>query len=247
MSDLWGRYTKSLEKYIDNSTVKDLNYATHVSLKYKYIYIETPKVACSTVKMTLQRLELEDPDFTRDDFEDLHRREYSPLLKLQQLPDFEKYFTRDDFYTFCFVREPYRRLLSCYLDKICQPTNFKKMVLKSMGLDGSDVHHNISFSEFISVVESQRPAEMDYHWRPQYYLTCQKNITYDYVGRLENFAADFFEVGKKISPNFNQYYIPEIRHKTNANTLLHQYYNEDLYARTYKIYEIDFMNFGYNK
>ena len=80
-----------------------------------------------------------------------------------------------------------------------------------------------------------------------YISYCQKNITYDYVGRLENFSADFFEVGEKISSNFNQYYIPEIRHKTNANTLLHQYYNEDLYARTYKIYEVDFINFGYEK
>lgn len=247
MSDLWGQYTKSLEKYIDNSTVKDLSYATHVSLKYKYIYVETPKVACSTVKMTLQRLELEDPFFTRDDFEDLHRREYSPLLKLQQIPDFSSYFTRSDFYKFCFVREPYQRLLSCYLDKICRPTNFKKMVLKAMGLDEADINRNISFDEFVEVVENQSPVEMDYHWRPQYYLTCQKNIKYDYIGRLELFSSDFFNIGREISPNFEQYYIPEVRHKTDASTLVSVYYNNELYEKVYEIYEIDFVNFGYEK
>lgn len=65
MSNLWGSYVEKLQKFTQaNTTTKDLSYAVHVSLKHKYIFVETPKVACSTVKMTLQRLELDDPNFT---------------------------------------------------------------------------------------------------------------------------------------------------------------------------------------
>ena len=73
MSDLWGAFAKKLEPYIlGNTSAKDLNYGVHISLKHKYIFVETPKVACSTIKMTLHRMELEDPEFVREDFEAIH-------------------------------------------------------------------------------------------------------------------------------------------------------------------------------
>lgn len=248
MADLWGEHVKSLEQFTeDKSTTKDLNYAVHVSMKHKYIFVETPKVACSTIKLTLQCLELEDPSFGREDFEDLHRRDYSPLLKLQQIPNFESYFEREDFYTFCFVRNPYARLLSCYLDKINKPTNFKKMVLKSMDLDENDINHPISFEEFVCVVEQQTPLEMDYHWRPQAYLVCLNTINYNLIGRLETFVDDFSKVGGQLSPDFNKYYAPEVRHQTDATKVLKKYYNDDLFARVYEVYKVDFINFSYNR
>ncbi|MCK5902135.1 MAG: sulfotransferase family 2 domain-containing protein [Cocleimonas sp.] len=247
MSDLWGAYITSLEKYVNNTSTEDLNYAAHVSLKHKYIYIETPKVACSTVKITLQRLELDDPLFARDDFEDLHNRDYSPLLKLYQLPSVESYLTRDDFIKFCFVREPYSRFLSCYLDKILSPTVFRGAILGAMGEDEEDDQRNISFSEFIEVVESQSPLEMNYHWRAQWYLTCQETIKYHYIGRLESFSEDFLEIGKKLSVDFPKYRTSEKRHKTSAKRLMSDFYNKALYQKVYDIYKIDFLNFGYEK
>ena len=248
MSDLWGSFAKKLENYTGSETsTKDLNYGVHVSLKHKYVFVETPKVACSTIKISLQRMELEDPEFTREDFEDLHRRDYSPLLRLQQLPNFESYLKREDFFTFCFVRNPYDRLLSCYLDKICHSTNFKKKVLQSMGVGEANIDHPVSFEEFVTVVENQKPIEMDYHWRPQTYLTCQNTIDYDFTGRLETFADDFQAIGKKLSPKFDEYYVPEFRHQTDAHNLLEKYYNDKLYARVFDIYKIDFETFSYDK
>jgi len=248
MSDLWDSFTEKLMPYtLGDTSAKDLNYAVHVSLKHKYIFVETPKVACSTIKLTLQRMELEDPEFIREDFEDLHRRDYSPLLRLQQLPNFESYMQREDFFTFCFVRNPYTRLLSCYLDKIIHPTNFKKKVMQSMGLDESNLGHPISFEEFVTLIETQRPIEMDYHWRPQTYLSCKHIVDYNYVGRLETFADDFQSIGKQLSSNFEKYYAPEFRHQTDARNLLAKYYTDDLYARVFEIYKIDFMTFEYDQ
>jgi len=164
---------------------------------------------------------------------------------LQQLPEFEKNLEGNDFLKFCFVRNPYARFLSCYLDKIINPTNFRKIVLKKMGLDENNLDYNISFDEFISVVEQQNPLEMDYHWRPQTLLTCQNKINYDFIGRMETFSEDFDKIGNKLSPQFDKYYTSEVRHRTDANKQQEQYYTNDLYARVYSIYKDDFDQFSY--
>ena len=44
---------------LNNATI---NYSINVSLQHKHIYVETPKVACSSIKTTLQKLELNQPD-----------------------------------------------------------------------------------------------------------------------------------------------------------------------------------------
>jgi dermatan 4-sulfotransferase 1 len=250
MSNLWDEYFDRLEQFTNGKTTpKDFNYAVHVSLKYKYIFVETPKVACSTIKMTLQGMELEESNFKREESYALHAREFSPLLALQHIPNFERFFDKKDFFLFCFVRNPYSRLLSCYLDKIEKPKDnfsFKKNILKSMGLDENKIEYQISFEDFVLAVERQDSLEMDYHWRQQTYLTCQDVIKYNYIGRLEMFSDDFFSIGKSLSPAFSNYYKVAIRHKSGANDLMKKYYSDDLYERVYKIYEMDFINFSYS-
>lgn len=251
MSDLWGDHFYQLEQFTQGKNkLEDFNYSVHVSLKYKYIFVENPKVACSTIKKTLQGMELEVSNFERDETEDLHNREFSPLLTLQQIPDFKNFFLKDDFFIFCFVRNPYTRLLSCFLDKIKNPIGdsvYKRIVLKSMGRDENNTTYDISFEEFISVVEAQAPLDMDYHWRQQAYITCQESIEYDYIGHLESFTDDFFSIGGRLSSDFGQYYNLAIQHKSGANDLMAQYYTDELYERVYEIYEVDFVTFSYNQ
>lgn len=250
MADIWADFFNKLEVITQGNTdAESLNYATHLSLRYQYIFVETPKVACSSIKMALQRLELEMPDFERKNFEDLHVREFSPLLQLTQLPNFEQHLKGSDFLKFCFVRNPYTRLLSCYLDKIINPSipKEKESLMKFMGLNADDIAYPISFSDFVDQIEKQSLLEMDYHWRPQTYLTCQSTIKYDFIGKLEKFENDFNEVGKKISPEIGKYYSPEVRHQTDANNMLKKYYDKDLFSRVYDIYKVDFDNFSYNK
>jgi len=169
MTDLWSMFFTRLDAFTGvNTKLEDFHYAVHVSLMHKYIFVENPKVACSTIKKTLQGLELNDSEYSRDESQGLHMRDFSPLLSLRQLSDFEVYFERDDFVVFCFVRNPYARLLSGYLDKIQGPRHsleFKAGVLKTLGYDEIDLDQHVTFEEFISVIEKQTPFEMDYHWR----------------------------------------------------------------------------------
>ncbi|MBD0335929.1 MAG: sulfotransferase family 2 domain-containing protein [Cyanobacteria bacterium Co-bin13] len=108
------------------------NLSIHISLKHRYLYVDTPKVGCSTIKLTLQRLELEDEQFARDDFEDIHLRKFSPLLMPIQVGPLDAFLSRSDIFKFCFVRNPYTRVLSCYLDKIAAPHPIKAQILRQL-------------------------------------------------------------------------------------------------------------------
>ena len=107
-------------------------YAINISLKYKYLFFETPKVACSTIKATLIQAELED-NVNFSDLDKLHIRKHSPLISINQIGNPLTFINRKDIFKFCFVRHPFSRILSVYLEKIKNNKNIriKKQVLLS--------------------------------------------------------------------------------------------------------------------
>ena len=239
------KYIEEIEKYLGQVSRPQFEYAINISLKHKYIYVETPKVGCSTIKDTLQRMELDYAELIRDDFEDIHVRQLSPLLTPSQTCGFDRLLNNPDYFTFCFVRDPYTRLLSAYLDKIKKATPQKSEILSCLGQDPSDTFIDITFKQFIDVVSEQNPREMNPHWRPQYYQTFQTKIDYDFIGRMENFTSDCDTVFKKIRKDYKTFYRPEQRHATNSNELLRQYYDSKLKSIVYETFKIDFEYFGY--
>ncbi len=246
MANLLDEYCSKASKYAFNTTLEDVNYAIYISLKNKYVYVETAKVACSTIKLTLQRLEIEDKTFSRERFDDVHNRVYSPLLRPQQVPNFETMLTEDDYFRFCFVRNPYTRILSAYLDKIKGNSRKEKsFILSQLGLNQRNLNVDISFERFISALEEQPISVMNNHWRHQYYSTFQRNIQYHFVGRFEEFSKDFSYVMHRLGAT--DFYKTESRHATNSSSSFLKYYNDDLMERVYRLYKIDFDTFSYSK
>lgn len=240
-------YKKEISKYLQNVSYNNFEYAINISLKHKYIYVETPKVGCSTIKDTLQRMELDYPELVRDDFEDIHVREYSPLLSPAQTCGFDRLLLNPDYFVFCFTRNPYTRLLSAYLDKIVKNVKLRKDILIAMGEDPSELSKEISFREFVGVICEQGVSQMNPHWRVQYYQTFQDNISYDFIGKLENFKDDCKFVFSRVKDNYPDYYRSELRHATNSTELLDQFYNDELKERVFEKYKVDFEYFGYTK
>ncbi len=240
-------YIHEIQKYLVYVNQLQFEYSINISLKNKYIYVETPKVGCSTIKASLQRMELGRPEIKWDDFEDIHLRKYSPLLTPSQVHGLDRYLDSDEYFVFCFVRNPYVRLLSAYLDKIDRGMLQKKDVLIAMGKDPQDFSVNISFEDFVSVVCDMDTLKMNPHWRLQYYQTFQDVINYDFVGKLESFHADFSAVMRQINSDFTNYYRPEVRHSTSAQAVFKKYYTEELRRKVYLRYKIDFEYFGYDE
>ena len=85
------------------------------------------------------------------------------------------------------VRNPYTRLLTCYLEKIAGNRPFKKFILYDLGLDHDEP---ISFETFVGVVCRQDSRDMDAHWAPQAFLTQARDLRYDLVGAVERIGED---------------------------------------------------------
>ncbi len=238
------RLSDEQKSFIEVVPWENFIYSVHISLKNKYIYVETPKAGCSTVKHTLIRAELEDPEFSYAEPRLMHERPLSPLLTPLQLGDFSRYFASDGFFKFCFVRNPYERLLSGYLDKITRPTEQRTWLAQKIGLR-NEIDHEMTFAEFVSVICGQHPREMDNHWRPQYYQTFQGKMKYSFVGRAETLLDDFRFVGNEIGIDIDQYLRVETRHAQRSKSKLAKYYDVDLQEMVAEKYRLDFETFGY--
>lgn len=241
MTDLQKQFENSSSKYCEFISINDFNSIIHISLKYNYIYIETPKVACSTIKRTLQKIELNDLEFNN-----LHDRNFSPLIRPSQVKNLDRFIDNLKPFKFCFVRNPYTRLLSAYLDKIKKSTPIKNEFTNYIEKNYSRIVNEIDFDLFVNIVCEQSTKQMNRHWRIQYYQTLSNNISYDFIGKFEKFDDDFLFLLEKIKPGTKQFIASWQNHATNANQVISQYYNPTLIETVKEKFAIDFEFFNYD-
>ena len=241
----WHQFQKSAEPCFRFLKAEDLMHATHISLQHKYLYVETPKVACSTVKKILIDAEY-GGRVENTEMEYYHYREFSPLLNARQVGPFDQFLARKDVFKFCFVRNPYTRLLSCYLDKIAKRKGQEYQLMIQLGY-GPFSDKVLSFAEFVEGVIQQPVQYMDHHWRTQYYATFQEGIEYDFIGRFESIEDDLKNILGKINSNFMKYWGEESRHGTKSQNYIDEYYSDKLEQIVFEIYRKDFEYFGYKR
>lgn len=225
---------------------KDFFNHTYISLRNHYVYTAVGKAANSTVKHYLYELEYTGSFFKT---KTLHDRQCSPLLSPFQLPSplLKEVFTSHLYYRFSMVRNPYTRLLSCYLDRIVPAHSAPyKQLLQTIGKpEGSQ----ISFQEFICAVCKQMPYDQNNHWRLQTSEILASNIEYDFIGKQESFADDMTTIWSHIAPDFP---IPNFTSENKAPSItsaakrLHEFYTPELINMVREAYEEDFITFGYS-
>ena len=204
--------------------------------------METPKVGCSTIKKNLQWMELG----VEHEFP-VHNKAASPLLSPRDSKAGYSY-DLEHYLKFSFVRNPYTRALSCYLDKI-KPQH-KMKYRKELGLeDGIE----ISLEDFLNKVESQQISEMNPHWKPQSNILCMEDVSYDFIGRFEHFEHDLIDVITLICnrsgispPEGGLYVVRHSPHQTQASSKLSEYMTEGSKELIQSIYRKDFEEFGYS-
>ncbi|MEM6769141.1 MAG: sulfotransferase family protein [Bacteroidota bacterium] len=229
----------------------ELQNSTLISPRYNYLYANTAKVACTTIRKLLIDAEYQTIRPYAERAPTLHYNNFLPFLSVWQFPNFPQWLQENQPYTFCFVRNPYTRLLSGYLDKVVGNQAQKANILEAMGkADQPDL--DISFATFIRVVCEMPVEQQDAHWRVLYYQTFQEGLEFNFIGRFENLEADLRKVAKDLGieqyideHTFSKAGTTSRHHATNAGSQLQDYYTPELCALVRKGFAKDFAHFGY--
>jgi len=233
----------NLEKYFPYRK-EQVNYLINCSKKHKFVYVETPKVACSTIKRVLQLIEV-DGDESKLSTQ-VHDRGKSPLASpLSVDQDLDELFEGDGYFRFSFVRNPYSRILSAYLDKLVKNDWERRRLLPTLGYNEND---RITLLQFLEAIKDIPNIDKDIHWTPQSYILQRHKVNYDFIGRFENFSAGFERVIRKIKPDAGKqlFHARADHHKTDANSKLLKYIGPKEAELILEIYGSDFEVFRYS-
>lgn len=223
-----------------------VNSVMNISLLDNFVWVKNPKVASSTLDKTLQAV-------SARNLGAVTHRPHSPIqhsvfIKPYQLavPFIDEILNSDQYYRFTFVRDPYKRVFSAYIDKIVGNTKNKTQILRYSGEDTSDLTKEISFEQFVLALSEIDPTKMDRHWMPQNLITGAQYIDYAFIGKIEKFNSDIEKVFQSLQMEIDDYYSYYAPHKNSSGVHIEDYLADqatlDLINR---IYETDFSLFDY--
>lgn len=201
------------------------------------IYLNNPKAGCSSVKMSLWRL-LADCD--SGDVPDVHAIAGSP-------------FDNDIFCfdgiasarVFTFVRNPFSRLVSAYMNKIGgRNTVNREWFVKRYSLPAEK---EISFDLFVDLIHADSPDMLDPHWRPQYINILYPLSSPNFIGHVELMGEQLSEVLAAYLSNGAGQAVTHRPHKTNASETYRDFLQHPATRRkVIELYYEDFQYFFYS-
>jgi len=228
-------------------------YIVHDERKFVYLWVQ--KVASSSVKAALLPLFDLDPtpfEMTRKDgtrhfvVHKVYKASDYQIGKEQLVARLEHEYR--DYFKFAFVRNPWDRLLSCYLDKVVRK-NVPPYLLKNALSAGVEFYANMPFAEFVEAVYRIPDEKANPHFRSQHLTVCGPDgePMADFVGRFERLREDFARVAEEIgSPELE---LPERNRKGTSkrgSSHYREFYDERLRNMVHKRYEKDVETFGYS-
>lgn len=234
----------TLAKYFDYPESR-VNYLTHISRRHNAVFVEVPKAGCTVVKRVLQHSEHGGEAPTQP--KSVHDRSTSPLgAPVRDGFDVDELFGADTrYFRFAFVRNPYSRALSCYLEKIVGDQWLRDKRLPKLGFRADQ---DVEFAEFLRRVAEQEPAAMDIHWAPQSHLLSLAKVEYGFLGRFESFQHDLLLVMERIGLTApDELFKARTAHTTNARSRILHYFDRESVCLVHAIYRDDFERLGYGK
>lgn len=142
---------------------------------------------------------------------------------------------------FSVVRNPFVRILSGYLGKIEKRTPVWRQFAGEHGLDADAPENELSFLDFLRIVETDCDETINGHFKPQYLNLLMPFSRLSFIGRLEQIG----EVEKFLG----RHGVPEIARKgSSANTSgrLQEFYTPEAEAIVARKFADDFRLFGYS-
>ncbi len=243
-SPLWLLYRycyKFVTKLITGQPVTIYLYKIHDNIALeglKAIYFPIPKVACSSLKKVCADL-LQMQISSGDMKEDIHYQHFPYVKKYKINTDYKDYFK------FCFVRNPWARVVSCYFNKVYVEPGETREDTRFLGFGDNRKHFRMGmgFEEFVEAVCRIPDKKADSHLVSQHtFLTDSAgNLLVDFIGKIETFEEDFQYICEQM--NVKELEIPHLMKSKQVDYC--SYYSEKTKEMVRRRYERDIDLFGY--
>lgn len=202
--------------------------------RLRAILISVPKVAATSLKQVCADLLGLEGNVHLD-------------VRFPTVPKHEIRLKHQDYFVFTFVRNPWDRLLSCYLSKmdpsLANSECYRDGVEFNFWKYGDTFRGDMSFREFVEAVVAIPDPEADIHFASQHiHLTDHLgHLLVDFLGRFERLHNDFAEACHRLRVP-----VPVLPHH-NQTTHGHysDYYDIDMCESVAKRYQRDIELFGY--
>lgn len=231
-----------------------------VSEVNNFIFCPIPKAANSNWKYLIRKFE------GLQDYKDLTKAHNHNVSGLRYLTDYSPYEVEQiledpKYFKFIFVRDPFRRLVSCYMDKFQNhdphyvETEYRSFLAQLYNWHYAwtiDIHNSIrpSFEMFVDEIIKHKPSTMNAHWMPQTVHCGIGLIKYDFIGHMENLQQDTSYILRKLGRENETFpsqqdigFPPSGASQKIADTL----YTTDLRLKVGALYDMDFRLLGYHK
>ncbi|XP_070535899.1 carbohydrate sulfotransferase 8-like [Ptychodera flava] len=217
---------------------------------HKTLFCEIFKVGSSNWLRTFM-------GFVADVTPDFRKRidKYYKHLNMCNKPGERAAILKDYTTRFMFVRHPFSRLVSCFVDKVDHDpdADFIQRHLKLIEDETGTRPATLTFSNFVDYiihvsVNDSQIDKLDPHIKPMYRICCPCEVRYDYIGHLETQKDDSDFILKQMRVNVTFPGSDPIATNSSDVSKLTRYFsqlNSDQISGLYKIYMWDFKLFGY--
>ena len=209
-----------------------------ISDENQFIYVRVPKCANSTIVLMLGLEELGIDGAQWADMPPIEQRHFfADTLKKRTFSRPSKLATADTVASYrriMFVRNPYSRLASAYLDKVASGKYEKQVGLPA----------DIGFGGFCQYLRSGG-LYRNIHWLPQTAITPFPIDSFDFIGRFERLDDDLTRLTRMLHGR-DQPTISLASHATHAGEHLHELYGEAEVRIVRELYAEDFAQLDYD-
>jgi hypothetical protein len=198
--------------------------------KSKIVYLVNSKVACTSIKQAILEKNIGVKNYTN--YSKVHEKALELGFCKTSMENYKCY------YSFTFVRNPFSRIVSLYVNKFLDKDKIAKVGFEYENYLGGIFHQDMSFLDFISIIANIPDKISEKHFMGQAYLIKQVPKL-DYIGKLENIKNDYETLSEKFS-------LPELHHVNKSPKYNYkQYLCKDTIEIIYKRYKNDFRVFDY--
>ncbi|GAB1598410.1 carbohydrate sulfotransferase 9-like isoform X2 [Argonauta hians] len=170
----------------------------YFNTRHQYVHCLIEKVACSFFKRFLYFFSTNSHNL-KDPFEiSLGQSHGLPNERFSQISDSQINKVLENYKKIIFVREPYSRLLTGFVDKLYTRSSRWQKMLKEIYYESNPYrlekkcYNDVTFSEFVTYFVKRMTAGhyVDGHFMTMYSHCKPCLIKYDFIGKLEYFESD---------------------------------------------------------